>query len=172
METLPLPVNGCIIYSLMLGAQGLWAGRDFYRVTPAVTHGLGFLVSFEWPSPFSRLLRHARGCGGPILTRILTGGFKPQSQLAVRDWWSYVCCGFWWSWSLAGSARVTYVYRYGQKPVAIVVHVQQPPYELTGTVRSIKIVRRPCVSRTIFMLQSHFRRAPGKKMYFMESWNR
>jgi hypothetical protein len=52
--------------------------------------------------------------------------------------------------SLAGSARVTYVYRYGQKPVAIVVHVQQPPYVLTGTVRPIKIVRHPCVSHTIF----------------------
>jgi hypothetical protein len=76
--------------------------------------------------------------------------FKPQSQLAVRYWWSYVCCGFWWSWSLAGSARVTYVYRYGQLPVAIVVAIQQPPYVLTGTVRSIKIVSRPCVSRTIF----------------------
>jgi hypothetical protein len=75
---------------------------------------------------------------------------KPQSQLAVRYWWSYVCCGFWWSWSLAGSARVTYVYRCGQLPVAIVVAIQQPPYVLTGTVRSIKIVWRPCVSRTIF----------------------
>jgi hypothetical protein len=26
----------------MLGAQGLWAGRDLYRATPAVTWGLGF----------------------------------------------------------------------------------------------------------------------------------
>jgi hypothetical protein len=26
----------------MLGAQGLWAGRDLYRATPAVTRGLGF----------------------------------------------------------------------------------------------------------------------------------
>jgi hypothetical protein len=26
----------------MLGAQGLWAGRDLYRVTPAMIRGLGF----------------------------------------------------------------------------------------------------------------------------------
>jgi hypothetical protein len=26
----------------MLGAQGLWAGRDLFRATPAVTRGLGF----------------------------------------------------------------------------------------------------------------------------------
>jgi hypothetical protein len=26
----------------MLGAQGLWAGRDLYRATPAVTRDLGF----------------------------------------------------------------------------------------------------------------------------------
>jgi hypothetical protein len=47
----------------MLGAQGLWAGRDLYRATPAVRK----------TAPFCRLLRHTRGCGGSILTRILTG---------------------------------------------------------------------------------------------------
>jgi hypothetical protein len=31
----------------MLGAQGLWAGRDFYRATSAMTLDLGFLVSSE-----------------------------------------------------------------------------------------------------------------------------
>jgi hypothetical protein len=51
----------------MLGAQGLWAGRDLYRATPAVTRDLGF------SAPFSRLLRYTRGCGGSILTRILSG---------------------------------------------------------------------------------------------------
>jgi hypothetical protein len=65
----------------MLGAQGLWAGRDLYRATSAVTRDLGFsrLIRMKWPltickgmqiiysypdphgSPFSRLLRHARG---------------------------------------------------------------------------------------------------------------
>jgi hypothetical protein len=31
----------------MLGAQGLWAGRDFYRATPAVIWDLVFAVSSE-----------------------------------------------------------------------------------------------------------------------------
>jgi hypothetical protein len=57
----------------MLGARGLWAGRDLYRATPAVTRDLG-ISSLIWrTAPFSRLLRHTRGCGGTILTRILTG---------------------------------------------------------------------------------------------------
>jgi hypothetical protein len=33
----------------MLGAQGIWAGSDFYRATPAVTRDLGFPVSSEGP---------------------------------------------------------------------------------------------------------------------------
>jgi hypothetical protein len=41
METSPLPVKGCKIWP-MLGAQGLWAGRDLYRVTPTVTRYLSF----------------------------------------------------------------------------------------------------------------------------------
>ena len=57
----------------MLGAQGLWAGRDLYRATPTVTRDLGFSGLIRRTAPFSRLLRHTRGCGGPILTRILTG---------------------------------------------------------------------------------------------------
>jgi hypothetical protein len=57
----------------MLGAQGLWSGRDLYRATPAVTRGLGFSGLIRKTAPFSRLLRHTRGCGGSILTRILTG---------------------------------------------------------------------------------------------------
>jgi hypothetical protein len=57
----------------MLGAQGVWAGRDLYRATPAVTRGVGFSGLIWRTAPFSRLLRHTRGCGGSILTRILTG---------------------------------------------------------------------------------------------------
>jgi hypothetical protein len=57
----------------MLGTQGLWAGRDLYRATPAVTQDLGFSGLIRRTAPFSRLLRHTRGCGGSILTRILTG---------------------------------------------------------------------------------------------------
>jgi hypothetical protein len=33
----------------MLGAQGLWAGRDLYRATPAVTRDSVFPVSSEGP---------------------------------------------------------------------------------------------------------------------------
>jgi hypothetical protein len=53
----------------MLGAEGLWAGRDLYRATPAVSRGLGFSGLIRR----SRLLRHTSGCGWSILTRILTG---------------------------------------------------------------------------------------------------
>jgi hypothetical protein len=56
----------------MLGTQGLWAGRDLYRATPAVTRDLGFPGIIRRTIPFSRLLRHTRGCGESILTRILT----------------------------------------------------------------------------------------------------
>jgi hypothetical protein len=56
----------------MLGTLGLWAGRDLYRATPAVTWGLGLCGLIRRTAKFSRLLRHAWGCGGPILTRILT----------------------------------------------------------------------------------------------------
>jgi hypothetical protein len=57
----------------MLGRSGLWAGRDLYRSTPAVTRDLGFSGLIRRTTPFSRLLRHTMGCGGSILTRILTG---------------------------------------------------------------------------------------------------
>jgi hypothetical protein len=33
----------------MVGAQGLWVGRDLYRATSTVTRGLGFPVSSEGP---------------------------------------------------------------------------------------------------------------------------
>jgi hypothetical protein len=59
----------------MLGAQGLWARRDLYRATPVVTHGLNFSGLIRRTAPFIRLLQLARRCGGPILTRILTGLF-------------------------------------------------------------------------------------------------
>ena len=53
----------------ILGTRGLWAGRDLCRATPAVTWDLGFCGLIRMTAPFSRLLRHARGCWGPILTR-------------------------------------------------------------------------------------------------------
>jgi hypothetical protein len=39
METSPLLVKGCKILAY---AQRLWADRDLYRATPAVTRGLSF----------------------------------------------------------------------------------------------------------------------------------
>jgi hypothetical protein len=55
------------------GAQGPRAGRDLYRATPAVTRGLGFPGLIRRTAPFNRLLRLARGCRGPSLTRIRSG---------------------------------------------------------------------------------------------------
>jgi hypothetical protein len=48
----------------MLGAQGLWAGRN----PPAVTLGLAFSGLIRRTVPISRLFRHTRGCGWFILT--------------------------------------------------------------------------------------------------------
>jgi hypothetical protein len=39
----------------MFGAQGLWAGKDLYRATPAVTRDLGFSGLIRRTAPFSRL---------------------------------------------------------------------------------------------------------------------
>jgi hypothetical protein len=58
----------------MFGAQGLWAWRDLYRATTAVTRGLAWFSSLiRRTAPFSCLLRHTRGCGQFIITPILTG---------------------------------------------------------------------------------------------------
>jgi hypothetical protein len=57
----------------MLSAHGLWAGRDLYHATPAVTRDLGFSGFIRRTAPFSCLLRYTMECGGPILTRIRMG---------------------------------------------------------------------------------------------------
>jgi hypothetical protein len=72
METSPFTVKGSK-FRVMLGAWGLRTWRVLYRATPAVTQGLGFLVSTYGPPPFNRLIQHARGYGGSILIRIFTG---------------------------------------------------------------------------------------------------
>jgi hypothetical protein len=76
---------------------------DLFRATPAVTRGLGFSGLIRSTAAFCRLLRHTRGCGGFIPTRILTGShsvtsydkqgdaedlFLPGSS-QVRKIWSY-----------------------------------------------------------------------------------
>jgi hypothetical protein len=49
-------------FRLMVGAQGLWAGRDLYRTTPAVTQGFGFSSVIRRTAPFNHLFWLARGC--------------------------------------------------------------------------------------------------------------
>jgi hypothetical protein len=69
-------------------SQDLWAGRDLYRATPAVTRGLGFPDLIRRTAPFCRLLRHTGGCGESILARILTGPHSDASydkQGGVKD---------------------------------------------------------------------------------------
>jgi hypothetical protein len=63
----------------MLGAQDLWAGTDFYRAIHAVTRDLGFSGLIRRTAPFSRFFRHTRGCGGCILTWIFTGSLSVAS---------------------------------------------------------------------------------------------
>ena len=45
----------------MLGTQGLWAGRDLYRATPAVTRGLGFSRSHPNDRPIQSPLTTRKG---------------------------------------------------------------------------------------------------------------
>jgi hypothetical protein len=68
----------------MLGAQGLWAGRDLYSATPAVKRDLGFSGIIRRTAPFCRLLRHTRGCGGSNLTGPLSVAFY-DTQGDVED---------------------------------------------------------------------------------------
>jgi hypothetical protein len=56
---------------LPISPQGLSAGRNLYRATPAVIQDLDFSGLIRRTAQFSRLLRHAWGCRGSILTRIL-----------------------------------------------------------------------------------------------------
>jgi hypothetical protein len=63
-----------------LGLCSALRAFDLYRATPAVTRDLGFSGLIRRTAPFSRLLRHTRGCGGSILTRILTGKIKIKAN--------------------------------------------------------------------------------------------
>jgi hypothetical protein len=81
METSSIPLKGYKIW-FMLNAQGLWAGRDLYHATPAVTErGLSFsgLIQGHSTAPFIRLLQYTRGCGESILTCILMGPYSVTS---------------------------------------------------------------------------------------------
>jgi hypothetical protein len=73
METSPLAVKGfkMLAYARRWGPLSR-GGGGLYRATPALTQDLGISGLIRRTAPFSRLLRHTRGCGRPILTRILT----------------------------------------------------------------------------------------------------
>jgi hypothetical protein len=70
----------------MLGAQGLWEGRNLYRATPVVTWGLGFLVSSEGLSPLVASYRathegmRSQRCVVTVLTRML----KVHSVMVIK----------------------------------------------------------------------------------------
>ena len=55
--------RGCK-FRTVLSTQGLWAWKDLYFATYAVTRGLSFPSLVQWTAPFSHLLRHARGVQG------------------------------------------------------------------------------------------------------------
>jgi hypothetical protein len=78
METSPLPVKGCKIYARR--SAPLSRGESLSCYTYCDT-GLRFFRLHMKDRPFSRLLRHAWGCGGSILTRILTGGFQTEQEI-------------------------------------------------------------------------------------------
>jgi hypothetical protein len=70
-------------FRLMLGTQGLWAGRDLYRVTPAVKWYLGFSDLIRRTASFSRLLRNTMGCGGSVLTRSTSINLSQNEGLSL-----------------------------------------------------------------------------------------
>ena len=52
--------RGCK-FRTVLGTQGLWAWRDLFGVTPAVTRGLGFSGLIRMTTPFNHLLLLVKG---------------------------------------------------------------------------------------------------------------
>jgi hypothetical protein len=62
----------------MLGAHGLWAGRDLYLATPALTWDLDFSGLIRMTALLGSLLRHTRGCGG-------TGARLSDNRIKIRS---------------------------------------------------------------------------------------
>ena len=78
-----LPVKGCKVWSfdrhsgpssrkgsLNIVPHLLWHGTSVFRSHPK-----------DRPGPFSLLLQHTRGCGGSILTRILTSCYQENVSI-------------------------------------------------------------------------------------------
>jgi hypothetical protein len=73
----------------MLGAQGIWAGRDLYRATPAVTWGLGFVIAFWIMITFCTLLASLICIFSGLIQRITIGRW-PES-IPQEDWMTIYC---------------------------------------------------------------------------------
>jgi hypothetical protein len=67
-------------------SQSLWAGRDLYRGTPAVTRGLGFSGLVKRITPISRRLQHGRGCGKPFFSESSWAPFNRLLRHARGCW--------------------------------------------------------------------------------------
>jgi hypothetical protein len=69
--------------------------EDLFYQSPFTTHK-GMRKTYSNPDPHgpptTRLLRHTRGCGGPILTRILTGLLDGNHKLGWLLSISYTSC--------------------------------------------------------------------------------
>jgi hypothetical protein len=69
----------------MLDTQGLRGGREgSLSCHTGCDTGLGFSGLIRRTAQFSRLLGHTRGCGGPILTRILTGYLHEEVTISCE----------------------------------------------------------------------------------------
>jgi hypothetical protein len=72
----------------MLGALGIWAGKDIDGATPAVTRGLGLSGLIEGP-PHSVVFYHTQGDVEDLfLTWILTG-HNLQEHFGFECSWIY-----------------------------------------------------------------------------------
>jgi hypothetical protein len=83
------------IYVPLKNFSLIWRRHHARRLRPLsregsdVTRDLGFSSLIRRTAPFSRLLRQTRGCGGSILTRILTGRLpktKKRKFTPIRIW--------------------------------------------------------------------------------------
>jgi hypothetical protein len=89
----PLPMKGCKIKAYAR-RSGHFAGRGLYHAIPAVTRDLRFSGLIRRTAPFSRLLQHTRGCGGSILTQILTGSEYKILNSMYLYWLKYQYNGY------------------------------------------------------------------------------
>jgi hypothetical protein len=86
METSPLLVKGCEILAYARRSGPLNRDSGIFIVPHLLWYGASvFFGLIRRTAQFSRLLRHTRGCGGSILTRILTGPHSVASYDMQRS---------------------------------------------------------------------------------------